>query len=75
MSRAETLWLVWALAFVVIELWAALDDRPGTETWSETIWKVFAIKGEQPRHAVVRRWILLILLAWTSAHFLTGGRF
>lgn len=66
-------WLLWILAFFVIEVPAILNKRLG-DTLSEHVWRWFSVKSRSTGWKI-RRFSLLALLAWLSAHFLTGGAF
>jgi hypothetical protein len=67
-------WLAWIAAFVVLEGRALITKRQG-DTLSEHVWKWFAIKDKNAKAGQARRAVLLMGLAWLSAHFLTGGHF
>lgn len=76
-SRAFTVaWLAWLAAFLVIEGTALARGRP-QDTLSDHVWAWFAIpRHPAPRLSVrERRVLLLSLLAWLAAHFLTGDEF
>lgn len=66
-------WYMWIAYFVVVEGAALLDKRPG-DTLSEHVWYWFSMKDQGPSWHI-RRVILLTMMAWLSAHFLTGGQF
>ena len=66
-------WLLWLLAFCLIEGLALRNNVYG-DTLSEHVWSWFSIKG-RGSHWRARRFVLLALLAWLVAHFLTGGQF
>lgn len=66
-------WVSWLAAFGVIEGKALLSKREG-DTLSEHVWKWFAVRDEHAKAGQVRRAVLVMFLAWLSAHFLTGGR-
>jgi hypothetical protein len=64
-------WLVWLVAFAVIEGLAIAREEPGG-TLSEKVWGWFSIRGKTKGYRT-RRFILLAFLAWLTLHFLTGG--
>lgn len=68
-------WLVWAGCFFVIEFAALIFHRGQGDTLSECVWKIFAITGKNHAFWRLRRFMLLALLAWIVAHFLSGGQF
>ncbi|WP_406321036.1 hypothetical protein [Streptomyces sp. NBC_00519] len=72
MSAYSVAWLVWLGAFVGLEIPALFNRRRG-DTFSEHIWRWFAVRSSG-RYAVLRRLLLVAVLAWLVAHFLTGGR-
>jgi len=71
MSGWTVAWLLWLLAFAVIE-GIAIYRRRYEGTLSRHVWKWFAIKG-QGRNVRWRRFIFLAGWAWLTVHFLTGG--
>jgi len=72
MGAWEWRWLIWALLFVLFETWAIVTRET---TLSEEVWQVFAVRGEHTVSERIRRTLLLLLMAWLTVHFLTGGRF
>jgi len=73
MSGWTIAWLLWIAAFAAIEGKALLSRAPNA-TWSNHIWRWFAIsaKGRAWR---LRRFALVAGLGWLCLHFLTGGAF
>jgi hypothetical protein len=65
------LWIMWILAFLVIEGAAIFNKDPG-DTLSEHVWKWFSVtdKGIGWR---IKRVILLAFMGWLTVHFMTGG--
>ena len=64
-------WIVWALAFLAIEIPAVRNRRP-VDTLSEHIWSLFSVRTQ----AAGWRWrriALLAALAGLVAHLLGGG--
>jgi len=59
----------WGALFLVPELVAATDSKPGG-TMSEWIWDVFAIRLPLPRFAKLRHFILGGMLWSLAVHFL-----
>ncbi|MCX5236225.1 hypothetical protein OG824_13550 [Streptomyces prunicolor] len=79
MTGFEIAWAAWAGAFVVIEGIALYRNQPG-DTLSEQVWRIFGTrrdveypKGQPDGLLRLRRFALVVFLAWLSAHFLTGG--
>ena len=73
MSGWQLAWLLWALAFAVIEAAALIRRAPG-DTLSEQVWSLFMpSRGE--RFWRFRRFVLLAFMAWLVAHFVTAGAF
>lgn len=73
MNVFSWLWAAWIVAFLGIELTAALHyrDTPGApHTLSATIWWLTRSKGLWHYWC---RFGLVVLLAWLSIHMLTGG--
>lgn len=74
-------WLLWGLAFVVIEglaLWNDRDTRTEVDTLSQHVWGWFGIRRSKAdpdagRFVKLRRLTLLTFMVWLTAHFLTGG--
>ena len=64
----ETLWIVWLLNFLAIELPALIDKKPGA-TLSYHIWKWFSIK-EKAKWWIARRTALGLFLAWLLVHMM-----
>lgn len=64
-------WILWALAFVLIEGPAICNRREG-DTLSEHIWALASVR-EKGRGWRWRRLALLAALAWLGVHLLTGG--
>lgn len=67
------LWILWIIAFFLLEVPAALNKTPG-DTLSEHVWKWFAVRDRSGKYRW-RRILLLIILAWLVVHLLTGGSF
>lgn len=77
-------WLLWLGAFFAIELPAIFNKQSG-DTLSEHVWFWFAVDVDAERERLCKRgnvWLwrlrrlaLIILMAWLSLHFLTGGSF
>ena len=71
------LWIIWLLAFIVIETITIIRKDRG-DTLSEHVWKWFSLKGGKdklkPWQAGLR-FAFLAFWAWLTIHFLTGGRF
>jgi hypothetical protein len=65
-------WLLWALAFVAIELPALVWHKNQGDTLSELVWELFAIKTKGPAWRA-RRFLLLAGMCWLLVHFMTGG--
>lgn len=66
MDKFAIAWILWAIAFIVIEFMALLDKKPGG-TLSEGIW---AFLGGGPA-----RYLLVgAVLLWLLIHFLGKGR-
>lgn len=77
MSVSTIGWLLWILAFFLMEIPQLLNNKSG-DTLSEKVWTWFAIKNydkRDRRFGQARRFVLIAFLAWLAAHFLTGGRF
>ena len=66
-------WLVWLVAFCVIEGLALYNRTPG-DTLSEHVWR-WLMPCRGARAWRIRRFALLSFMAWLSLHFLTEGRF
>lgn len=64
-------WMIWIGLFLVLESVAIVDKDPG-DTFSEHVWKWFAIKGKG-KGVKIRRLILVLFLTWLVIHLLTGG--
>lgn len=73
MNAYTVAWLAWLAAFAAIEGRALFNRRSG-DTLSEHVWRWFAVRGGT-RFAQARRAVLLMGMAWLTAHFVTGGRF
>ena len=67
------LWVLWLLAFCVLEGKALLDRRPD-QTLSDHVWLWFSIRGQGPWWKM-RRLFLALFMAWLTLHFLTGRSF
>ena len=65
------LWIGWLVLFGIIEGKALANKQPG-DTFSEHIWRVFAVSGGS-RLVRLRRILLLLILSWLLVHMLTGG--
>ncbi len=65
-------WILWILAFGVIEGKALMNKQAG-DTLSEHVWAWFSVadKGKAWR---IRRVVLLGFLSWLLVHFMGGGR-
>lgn len=76
MSGYTWAWLAWIVAFLGIE-GRALFNKRQNDTLSEHVWSWFAITAPDKSAPMgqARRAVLLMFMAWLSAHFLTGGRF
>ncbi|MEU9795053.1 hypothetical protein AB0E27_31460 [Streptomyces sparsogenes] len=75
MSGWTWAWLAWLGAFAAIEGPALLNKTKG-DTLSEhvRVWFATARAGNDPTGWVrMRRFALLAVMAWLSAHFLTPG--
>ena len=70
--KYTTLWIVWVVAFGVIE-YAALKNKDGGDTLSEHIWKLI---GTNTPGRNWENWLARIVLAggfvWVIPHFFTG---
>lgn len=64
-------WLLWGLAFLVIE-GVALFNAKRDDTLSEHVWRWFSIR-KRSKGWQARRFALVAFLAWLVLHFLTGG--
>lgn len=73
MTGWTLLWLVWLLAFCLIE-GVALSNCQAGDTLSEQIWCWASIKNKGAWWRF-RRFLLVALLAWLCLHFLSGGSF
>lgn len=62
-----TYWLFWLGAFLVYEVWAALNKKPG-DTLSESVWQWFAIRNPGAKWGTLRRAILAGFLAALTGH-------
>jgi hypothetical protein len=65
-------WILWILAFGVIEFAAIKDKREG-DTLSEHVWKVIGTKGKKDAGKWILRLGLAGLFAWLIPHFFTAG--
>lgn len=76
MNAWDYVWLAWLLSFVLIEGYA-LCSKGQRATFSEKVWKWFAIGKDYPTTGLVRlrRFTLLAFVAWLAIHLLTGGVF
>lgn len=78
LARSYTVaWVLWILAFGVIEFLAVRRRGPngeaGGDTLSEHVWKLIGTKAENRKPlAWVCRGALLILFGWLIPHFMTG---
>lgn len=75
MSWYTWAWILWILAFAVIE-GIALVDRRRDDTLSEHTWDVFCLRGKKAGKSpwcVVRRIAFFSFWLWLSVHFLSGG--
>lgn len=71
-STGSGRWLAWLLAFLALEVPAAV--RGDGATLSENAWNWFSVR-ERRRFWLARRLILGAFMAVLSAHFLTGGAY
>lgn len=71
MSVWTVLWILWLLAFLVIE-GAALANKRCGDTLSEHVWAWFSVKGKGWGWRI-RRVLLLGFMGWLLVHFMTGG--
>jgi hypothetical protein len=69
-------WLAWIVAFFALELPPIIHDHP-QDTLSDHVWLWFDIpQHKAPLETVrARRFLLLALMAWLIAHFLSGDEF
>lgn len=75
MSIWSWAWVSLLGACALVEL-AALVNKERGDTLSEHIWKWFAVRDNRRFGWVgFRRTLLLLAMAWLTAHFVTGGRF
>lgn len=72
MSAYTWTWAAWIAAFAVIETMALRSKQPG-DTLSEHVWRWFAITRKDAPLRQLRRAVLLMGMAWLTAHFMTGG--
>lgn len=80
MSVYTIAWLVWLAYFLVVEVMALFNSKPG-DTLSEHVWAWFGTQRRKPGEAArkpsgwtqFRRFALLAFLAWLTLHFLSGG--
>jgi len=73
MDKFTIAWILWIAYFLVVEFDALLTNNiPGT--LSDHVWNWFSMKGYGKLWRL-RRLLLLSLMAWLSAHFLTAGKF
>lgn len=73
MTVSDWVWLVILAVGGIYELFTLWTRRQG-DTLSEKVWKVFAVLGNEPqRFRQARRFVLLVLMAWLTVHFLSGG--
>ena len=75
MSWYTVAWILWILAFVVIEGIALADSRRN-DTLSEHVWTWFSLKGEKGSlrwWQAILRFGFMAFMAWLTIHFLTGG--
>jgi hypothetical protein len=70
----EIAWAAWAGAFLIVE-GVALARKDKNDTLSEQVWRLFhTAKGQRKDGTTqARRAVLVMFLAWLTAHFLTGG--
>jgi hypothetical protein len=66
-------WIICIVMFFAIEGPALINKRYG-DTLSEHIWKWFSVK-EKSGQWRLRRFCLIAILSWLSAHLLSGGQF
>lgn len=70
-------WLVWGLAFLVIEGFALARKKRG-DTLSEHVWSWFQLRGrkdgKRPWQIIVRI-LFMAFWCWLTVHFLFGGSF
>lgn len=66
------LWILWGVAFVVIEGLALRRAAPG-DTLSEHIWRWFAVKDYRWKKLVhLRRAVMVLFMAELTVHFASG---
>lgn len=72
MTAYSWLWIGWIVAFLAIEIPAAISNESTKQpkTLSMHIWAL--IKGNGPVHYTFRL-ALVLFLAWLSIHLLGGG--
>ena len=70
----ELAWVVLLVLAGLLEL-AALIAKGNKDTLSYHMWKWFAVRFTNPDSKLVkvRRLLLLLIMAWLTVHFLTGG--
>jgi len=64
-------WVLWLLAFVIIE-WLALKDIDTGDTLSEHVWAVMFQDG-RPRPVIY--YLVAGFMVWLLLHFMFRGRF
>lgn len=67
LERWRGAWLAWLVAFLAVEIPAAMKKTPGF-TLSENVWSWFGVR-ERRTHARIRRVALGVFMLTLSSHF------
>lgn len=73
MSGWTTAWLFWIAMFFAIEMPAVFNKQSG-DTLTEHLVLWFSVTNKSTGYKW-RRLVLISMLAWLSAHLLSGGNF
>ena len=60
-------WVLWIVAFIIIETLALLNREPNGDTLSEFVWQVVAFP--------VMWWIGAAFMVWLTIHWLFDGKY
>ena len=72
MTTPTWAWLLWGLAFLVLEGIGLFDNRAGG-TLSELVWRTFRVRDRRPTALTWGlRGVLLAFMVWLTGHFVAG---